>query len=96
MSHVDDGTLHAYLDGELPAPERAALEIHIAQCATCGARLAEERSLIERASAVLGATRPSGRMIAPMFAQVSGTSGRASWKVIRSLMRVAISRGTVI
>ena len=61
VSHVDEGMLHAYLDGELPAPERAALEIHIAQCATCGARLAEERSLIERASAVLGAARPSER-----------------------------------
>src|SRR5438045_5268938 len=61
VSHVDEGMLHADLDGELPAPERAALEIHIAQCATCGARLAEERSLIERASAVLGAARPSER-----------------------------------
>ena len=61
MSHVDEGMLHAYLDGELPAPERAALEIHIAQCATCSARLTEERSLIERASAVLSAARPSER-----------------------------------
>ena len=26
MSHVDEGTLHAYLDGELPSVERAALE----------------------------------------------------------------------
>src|SRR5438105_1860959 len=66
MSHVDEGMLHAYLDGELPAPERAALEIHIAQCATCGARLAEERSLIERASAVLGAARPSEHAAPPL------------------------------
>ena len=61
MSHVDEGTLHAYLDGELPAPERAALEVHIAQCTSCSARLTEERSLIERASAVLSAARPSER-----------------------------------
>jgi len=66
VSHVDEGMLHAYLDGELPAPERAALEIHIAQCATCGARLAEERSLIERASAVLGAARPSEHPAPPL------------------------------
>ncbi len=66
MSHVDEGTLHAYLDGELSPPERAALEIHIAQCAPCSARLAEERSLIERASAVLGAARPSERPAPPL------------------------------
>src|SRR5437016_37164 len=66
MSHVDEGMLHAYLDGELPAPERVAFEIHIAQCATCGARLADERSLIERASAVLGAARPSEHPAPPL------------------------------
>jgi len=66
MSHVDEGTLHAYLDGELSPPERAALEVHLAQCAPCSARLAEERSLIERASAVLGAARPSERPAPPL------------------------------
>jgi len=66
MSHVDEGTLHAYLDGELSPPERAALEVHITQCASCGARLAEERSLIERASAVLAAARPSERPAPPL------------------------------
>jgi len=66
MSHVDEGTLHAYLDGELSPPERAALDVHLAQCAPCGARLAEERSLIERASAVLGGARPSERPAPPL------------------------------
>ena len=66
MSHVDEGTLHAYLDGELSPPERAALEVHIAECTSCGARLAEERSLIERASAVLGGARPSERPAPPL------------------------------
>ena len=66
MSHVDEGTLHAYLDGELSPPERAAFEVHLTLCASCGARLAEERSLIERASAVLGAARPSERPAPPL------------------------------
>src|SRR5258705_748620 len=34
MSHVDEGTLHAYLDGELPPAERSAIDTHIADCAT--------------------------------------------------------------
>ena len=33
MSHVDDGTLHAYLDGELAPVERARFEAHVAECA---------------------------------------------------------------
>ena len=45
MSHVDEGTLHAYLDGELPAPERERWAVHIAACAECRTRLEEERAL---------------------------------------------------
>ena len=40
MSHVDEGTLHAYLDGELPSAERATLERHIETCATCREEIA--------------------------------------------------------
>jgi hypothetical protein len=69
MSHVDEGTLHAYLDGELPSGERAALESHLAQCASCRAQLAEERALLERATALLGSTRPAERAVPP-FEQV--------------------------
>ena len=69
MSHVDEGTLHAYLDGELPSGERAALESHLAQCASCRAQLAEERALFERATALLGSTRPAERAVPP-FEQV--------------------------
>src|SRR6266487_2404775 len=43
MSHVDEGTLHAYLDGELPSGDRATLEAHVAQCATCRTALVGER-----------------------------------------------------
>lgn len=69
MSHVDEGTLHAYLDGELPPTERTSIEAHVAQCAACQALLADERALLERASALLGATRPTERP-APPFEQM--------------------------
>src|SRR5437867_949504 len=69
MSHVDEGTLHAYLDGELPSAERAALEAHLAACATCRASLDEERALLERATTLLGSARPVERP-APPFDQL--------------------------
>ena len=83
MSHVDEGTLHAYLDGELPPAERTALETHIAECATCRATLTEERALRERASAVLGSARPAERP-APPLEQLRRESKRSPWRVRRS------------
>jgi len=66
MSHVDEGALHAYLDGELPAAERAALEAHIAVCSACRAQLADERALVERASKLLGLAQPVERPAPPL------------------------------
>jgi len=83
MSHVDEGTLHAYLDGELPPAERTALETHIADCASCRATLTEERALRERASAVLGSARPAERP-APPLEQLRREPKRSPWRVRRS------------
>jgi hypothetical protein len=58
MSHVDDGTLHAYLDGELTPVESERLDAHLAACLACRARLEEERALIERASTLLSRAVP--------------------------------------
>jgi len=80
MSHVDEGTLHAYLDGELPSADRKTVEAHLAQCDTCRAALTEARALVERASAVLGAARPAERP-APSFEQLRRTAKRAPWHV---------------
>jgi hypothetical protein len=65
MSHVDDGTLHAYLDGQLSPVEREQLERHLAACPACRARLDEERALIERADALLALAAPPERAIPP-------------------------------
>ena len=80
MSHVDEGTLHAYLDGELPSSERAAVDAHLAQCAPCRGALAEERALLERANALLGSARPVERPVPP-FEQLRRVSKRSPWRV---------------
>jgi len=83
MSHVDEGTLHAYLDGELPSAERTAVEAHLAECARCRANLVEERALRERASALLGSARPVERP-APPLEQLRREPKRSHWHVRRS------------
>ena len=53
--HPDEGTIHAWLDGALPAAEAAALERHVAACSACAAAVAEARGLVAAASRILGA-----------------------------------------
>ncbi len=66
MSHVDDGTLHAYLDGELPPVERERVDTHLKGCQVCQARLAEERAILEGASKLLGMATPPDRAMPPL------------------------------
>jgi Putative zinc-finger len=70
MSHVDDGALHAYLDGELSPVERERVEAHLADCSACRARLDEERGLVERASQLLGLAQPPERAAPPPLHQL--------------------------
>ncbi|MFN2572430.1 MAG: anti-sigma factor [Gemmatimonadales bacterium] len=84
MSHVDEGTLHAYLDGQLPSSERAALEAHLAQCANCSATLVEARALLARANSMLGTARPVERPMPPLE-QLRRMPRRAPWHVRTSL-----------
>ena len=56
MQHVDEGLLHARLDGQLAAlgpGQEAEVERHLAECAECRARLEEARALRDRADALL-------------------------------------------
>ncbi|HTI06403.1 MAG TPA: zf-HC2 domain-containing protein [Gemmatimonadales bacterium] len=87
MSHVDEGTLHAYLDGELSSAERAPVDGHLAQCGACRAALAEERALLERATALLGSARPRERPAPPLEQlrrEITPTQ-RSPWRLRPSL-----------
>ena len=80
MSHVDDGTLHAYLDGELTPVESERLDAHLAACEACRARLEEERALIERASKLLSrAVPPTPERAAPPLHQLRRP--RVAWRL---------------
>ena len=53
MSHVDDGMMHGYLDGELSPAETRGIDAHLTECPHCRRRLEEERALLARASELL-------------------------------------------
>ena len=53
MQHPDEGMIHTWLDGELPAEEAAALETHVAECAECAEAVAEARGLIAASSRIV-------------------------------------------
>ena len=54
MQHPEEGIIHAWLDGALPADEAAALESHVASCKECAAGVAEARGLIAASSRIVG------------------------------------------
>jgi len=62
MQHLDEGTIHAWLDGELPPSEREAVEAHISSCEQCAATVAEARGFVAASSRILTAldTVPGG------------------------------------
>lgn len=53
MQHPDEGTIHAWLDGEVAADEARDLESHVAECEECSARVAEARGLIAASSRIV-------------------------------------------
>ena len=82
MSHVDEGTLHAYLDGELAPVERERVDTHLKGCPACQARLVEERAIIERASRLLGMAVPPERAMPPLQQL---RQPRLTWRLRRPL-----------
>jgi hypothetical protein len=62
MSHVDDGALHAYLDGaldEYPAAEARRIREHIETCAVCAEALSAERLVRDEAHTILNLATPA-------------------------------------
>ncbi len=87
--HPDEGTIHAWLDGELDAPDAARVEAHVATCGSCAERVAEARGLIAGASRVVGLLdeRPVPLLRPTVLATTAAK--RSPWRV--TPMRSAIA-----
>ena len=105
MPHVNEGDIHAYLDGALSAyPEEEANRIrrHLEECGECARSLAEERHLRQEASEILAATAQAPVDLAPFEelvarageAEPSRPAGGASrFRLLRMAATVVVSLG---
>lgn len=81
MPHVDDGTLHALLDGALrsQSPERTAqVEAHLEACEDCRARLRAAESVRGDAAAILASIEPEAEYTNADFEEVRARAKRGS------------------
>ncbi|HEU4681802.1 MAG TPA: zf-HC2 domain-containing protein [Gemmatimonadales bacterium] len=61
MSHLDEGTLHALLDGELELAQVQEIQLHLGTCAACGSRLQDVKQFLAEADRLVGALEiPAG------------------------------------
>jgi hypothetical protein len=75
MRHVDEGTIHAWLDEQITEPAEAAwLEQHLGECDACRERLAGERATFDRAQTLLADTRAVAE--GPSFEALVARAGR--------------------
>lgn len=76
MSHVDEGQLHAYLDGALGSDElRSQVEDHLRLCADCRSRLDAARRDREDAGQILALLDPGEVRVPPLEELLSARGG---------------------
>ena len=79
MQHLDEGTIHAWLDGQLPGEEALAVEAHVAECRQCADAVAEARGLLAASSRILAASDSAAeRVSSAARAASSRTAATAS------------------
>jgi hypothetical protein len=82
--HVDEGTIHAWLDGALDAASAERVAAHVASCEACSALAAEARGLIAGASRVVSALDAVPAGTRPGWAQAPVVEGAAQPGTMRS------------
>ena len=95
MQHLDEGTIHSWLDGALSADEAARVEAHVAECPQCAAAVAEARGFIAASSRILTALDNVPRGVVPAVAPVKWYN-RAAWRAAAAVLVVAVGSLVVV
>jgi hypothetical protein len=99
MWHLDEGTIHAWLDGALSADESRRVEAHVGSCTGCADAVAEARGLIAASSRILTALDDVPNIRGATGA--TGTRGRRSlttWLVrerIAAVVAMVVATGAL-
>jgi hypothetical protein len=93
MQHLDEGTIHSWLDGALSADEAARVEAHVKECPQCAAAVAEARGFIAGASRILTVLDNAPRGVIPVAAPKKRVDPIV-WRVAATLLVVAA--GTLV
>ncbi|HEY5020917.1 MAG TPA: zf-HC2 domain-containing protein [Gemmatimonadaceae bacterium] len=88
MQHLDEGTIHSWLDGALSADEAARVEAHVKECPQCAAAVAEARGFIAASSRILTALDNAPRGVIPVAAPKKRVDPIV-WRVAATLLVVA-------
>src|SRR5262245_2837472 len=82
MQHLDEGTIHAWLDGALSSEESARVEQHTRQCTECSAMVADARGLIAGASRIVAALDVVPGNVIPMTNAATPIAQRSIWRTL--------------
>ena len=89
MQHLDEGTIHSWLEGAFGADEAARAGAHVAECPQCAAAVAEARGFIAASSRILTALDHLPRVVVPMPPPVKWHN-RAMWRAAAAVLVVAV------
>jgi hypothetical protein len=78
MRHLDEGTIHAWLDGALGPEDAAGLSVHLENCAECRDRVVEARGLIAGSARILAALDGAASGIVPPATEGTAAAGGVS------------------
>jgi hypothetical protein len=95
MQHLDEGTIHSWLDGALSAEEAARVEAHVAECPQCAAAVAEARGFIAASSRILTALDHVPRSVVPAPSPVQWYN-RSVWRAAAAVLVVAVGSLVVV
>jgi Putative zinc-finger len=95
MQHLDEGTIHAWLDGALAAEQAADVERHARDCAECAALVADARGMIAGAARIVSALDDVPAGVIPK--QQPATASRSLWRTLHlTPLRAALAASLMV
>ena len=84
MQHLEEGTIHAWLDGALPPLEAEQVAKHAGECAVCAAAVAEARGIIAGSARIVSALDDVPGGVIPSGGRATASvTGTSVWRRLR-------------